>query len=52
MKLKKDNVYGFVVIHLLAALAVFPWFFSWTGVVLLVAGLFVFGVLGINLCVR
>jgi sn-1 stearoyl-lipid 9-desaturase len=50
VKLKKDNVYGFVVIHLLAALAVFPWFFSWTGVVLLVAGLFVFGVLGINLC--
>ena len=50
MKLKKDNVYGFLVIHLIAGLAVFPWFFSWTGVVLLVAGLFVFGVLGINLC--
>src|SRR5262245_115922 len=47
---KKDNVYGFLIIHLIAALAVFPWFFSWTGVVLLVAGLYVFGVLGINLC--
>ncbi len=50
MKLKKDNVYGFLIIHLIAGLAVFPWFFSWTGVVLLVAGLFVFGMLGINLC--
>jgi stearoyl-CoA desaturase (delta-9 desaturase) len=50
VKLKKDNVYGFLIIHLIAGLAVFPWFFSWTGVVLLVAGLFVFGMLGINLC--
>ena len=47
---KKDNVYGFLAIHLIAALAVVPWFFSWTGVVLLLAGLYVFGVLGINLC--
>ena len=50
MKLKKDNLYGFLTIHLLAGLAVFPWFFSWTGLVLFVAGLFVFGMLGINLC--
>ena len=50
MKLKRDNVTGFLVIHLIAGLAVFPLFFSWTGVVLLVAGLFVFGVFGINLC--
>jgi fatty-acid desaturase len=50
VKVKKDNLYGFLVIHLIAALAVFPWFFSWTGVVLLVAGLYVFGVLVINLC--
>jgi fatty-acid desaturase len=47
---KKDNVYGFLAVHLTAALAVFPWFFSWTGVVLLAVGLFVFGILGINLC--
>jgi stearoyl-CoA desaturase (delta-9 desaturase) len=47
---KKDNVYGFLAVHLIAALAAFPWFFSWTGVGLLLAGLFVFGVLGINLC--
>jgi sn-1 stearoyl-lipid 9-desaturase len=36
--------------HLLALLAFVPWFFSWTGVVLLLIGDFVFGVLGINLC--
>ena len=47
---KKDNIYGFLAIHLIAALAVVPWFFSWTGVVLLLAGFYVFGVLGINLC--
>ena len=47
---KKDNVYGFLAIHAVAALALVPWFFSWTGVILLFAGLYVFGVLGINLC--
>jgi stearoyl-CoA desaturase (delta-9 desaturase) len=38
------------VYHLVAALAVLPWLFSWTGVVLAVLGLYVFGSLGINLC--
>ena len=37
-------------VHLLACLAFFPWFFSWTGVVLSILGLYVFGTLGINLC--
>ena len=36
--------------HLLALLAFVPWFFSWTGVILAIAGDYVFGVLGINLC--
>jgi fatty-acid desaturase len=36
--------------HVLAALALLPWLFSWTGVVLAVLGLYVFGSLGINLC--
>jgi fatty-acid desaturase len=36
--------------HLLACLAFLPWFFSWTGVVLLVLTIYVFGTLGINLC--
>jgi len=37
-------------VHLLACLAFLPWFFSWTGVVLSLVGLYVFGTLGINLC--
>lgn len=36
--------------HALALLALLPWFFSWTGVVLTLAGTYVFGCLGINLC--
>ncbi len=43
-------VIGVPGIHLLACLAFLPWFFSWTGVVLCVCGLYVFGTLGINLC--
>ena len=35
--------------HLMALLALLPWLFSWTGVVLAVLGLYVFGSLGINL---
>jgi len=38
-----------IVIHLIALLACVPWFFSWTGVVLMALGLYVFGTLGINL---
>ncbi|HEX4131784.1 MAG TPA: fatty acid desaturase [Pirellulales bacterium] len=38
------------VYHVVALLALAPWFFSWTGVVLCIAGLYVFGTLGINLC--
>lgn len=37
-------------IHVLACAAVLPWLFSWTGVALCVAGFYVFGTLGINLC--
>ena len=35
--------------HLVALLALLPWLFSWTGVVVSVLGLYVFGSLGINL---
>jgi stearoyl-CoA desaturase (delta-9 desaturase) len=41
---------SFVVFHALACLAFAPYFFSWTGVVLALLGLYVFGTLGINLC--
>ncbi len=36
--------------HLLGLLAFNSWFFSWTGVVLAIGGVYVFGALGINLC--
>jgi fatty-acid desaturase len=39
-----------VVWHLVALLAVLPWFFSFTGLVLGIAGSYVFGGLGITLC--
>ena len=48
-RFKTDALAGFIICHALAALAFLPWFFSWTGVVLLGVGIFVFGVLGINL---
>lgn len=38
-----------LVIHALALLALFPWFFSWTGVIAAVLGLYVYGTLGINI---
>ena len=41
---------SFAVIHGLALLAFFPYFFSWTGVVLALLGCYLFGTLGINLC--
>jgi stearoyl-CoA desaturase (delta-9 desaturase) len=49
MKLKTDTLIGFIAVHLLAALAVLPWYFSWTGIVLFAAGIYIFGVLGINI---
>ena len=50
MKWKTGRIVAIAFIHLLAAFAFLPWFFSWTGVVLFGVGLFVFGTLGINLC--
>ena len=40
---------GIVGYHLLALLACLPWLFSWTGVALVVLGIYVFGTLGINI---
>jgi fatty-acid desaturase len=48
LKLKSDTTVGFVLCHFLAALALLPVFFSWTGVVVAGVGMFVFGILGIN----
>jgi stearoyl-CoA desaturase (delta-9 desaturase) len=41
-----------VLVHLFACLAFVPWFFSWTGAVLCLLGLYFFGTLGINLCLH
>jgi fatty-acid desaturase len=38
-----------VIMHLLALAALLPWLFSWTGVILLVVGIYFFGALGINI---
>src|SRR5262245_18993826 len=43
-------LFSLIAIHLLALLAFIPWLFSWTGVVLALCGLYLFGTLGINLC--
>jgi fatty-acid desaturase len=37
-------------IHALALFAALPWLFSWSGLILAVAGVYVFGTLGINIC--
>lgn len=37
------------ILHLLALLALLPWLWSWTGLVLLVVGTYVYGGVGINL---
>ena len=40
---------GLGLFHLLLPLAFLPWLFSWTGLVLALVGLYVYGTLGINL---
>jgi fatty-acid desaturase len=49
IRIKYKEAYGFLIGHLIAALALLPWFFSWSGVTLLILGAFFFGVVGINL---
>jgi fatty-acid desaturase len=49
MKVKADALFGFILCHALAVLALFPWFFSWSGVVLFIITINLFGVIGLNL---
>ena len=42
-------VQGIIGFHLLALLACIPWLFSWSGLAWAVAGLYLFGTLGINI---
>jgi len=49
-RIDRPYAISFVVYHSIALLACLPWLFSWTGLVLCLAGTYVFGTLGINLC--
>jgi fatty-acid desaturase len=49
VRLEHTQMVGLGLYHALALLAFVPWFFSWTGVLLAVLGIYVFGVLGINI---
>lgn len=48
MKLKADTLFGFILCHCLAVLALLPWFFSWTAVAVTAIGMLLFGVVGVN----
>jgi hypothetical protein len=50
VRLARIDATGIAAIHVIALLAFVPWFFSWTGVILALLGLYVFGTLGISLC--
>lgn len=50
IRIDRINATGVALYHVLAALAALPWFFSWTGVIVALVGVYVFGTLGINLC--
>jgi fatty-acid desaturase len=41
---------AFLVYHVLALTACLPWLFNWGSVIVCIAGFYVFGTLGINLC--
>lgn len=45
----KPYAFGIVAVHLLSLLALLPWCFSWTGVIVGISGHFVFGLLGMTL---
>ena len=49
MRLERSQLVELVLYHTLALLAFVPWFFSWTGAGLAFFGVYVFGVLGINI---
>ncbi|MEO8496208.1 MAG: fatty acid desaturase [Planctomycetota bacterium] len=50
IRIYRHFVFSLVVIHLLASLALVPWFFSWAGMWTFLVGFNLFGYLGINVC--
>jgi stearoyl-CoA desaturase (delta-9 desaturase) len=49
LRVNKRILVGIASFHLLALLACVPWLFSWSGLAWAVAGLYLFGTLGINI---
>src|SRR6516225_343272 len=49
LRVNQPILRGIVAYHLLALLAFVPWLFSWSGLAWAVAGLYLFGTLGINI---
>lgn len=49
-KIRWNVAASIAAIHAAALAACFPWFFSWSGVIVFVLGAYCFGTLGINLC--
>jgi stearoyl-CoA desaturase (delta-9 desaturase) len=49
-RINRLNAAVLLLYHAVAALALLPWLFSWSGVAVAVLGIYVFGTLGINLC--
>ena len=49
VRVLKPYAIGIPVVHVLCLLAFLPYFFSWTGVVLAIAGHYFFGLLGMTL---
>ena len=48
-RVRTDYAFVFALVHAVAALALLPYFFSWVGVAIFAIGVFIFGVLGINI---
>jgi fatty-acid desaturase len=49
VRVKRRILTGILAFHVLALLACAPWLFSWSGLVWVLGGLYVFGTLGINI---
>jgi stearoyl-CoA desaturase (delta-9 desaturase) len=50
IRLRWTYALSILALHFLSLLAFLPWFFTWTGLIACLLGLYVFGTLGINLC--
>lgn len=49
-KWRRQSTISFVAFHALLPLALTPWFFSWTGVVIAFVGFYLFNTIGIDVC--